>query len=401
MRKIANIIISVFCILIHSCSDNQQHHFFNHVINIDSIPHIETVNMSSLYTKDVKVVLLDSIQTALLGGINKICSCMDGSLLVLDKFVGRRIVMFDAEGKYIRQIGKLGEGPEEYHSIDDFTYSPETDEAFVWDNFKKKILVYDVHTGRFVKDLDCSIDSRYIHFHDGMIFLDNRFKDWDSATSPMLIAMNPKTKEATEYFMDNYPYAVSETKVFPSDDGFFMNNCGTNGFRYNYSFSNILFTKENNRLVPWVTFVSSEWINNDELKSIDFNNPGFDPELIGLNKYHIICNYMEINQKMHCTISKGLQDHYVYADFNTGKSFLASTVLEDILYNGIPFKNLNLRFGQSTKKGVYYYLDVDEMFLEAIVHYSENLSQEGTEQVLPLIKNMSNYNGAIFYYEYK
>lgn len=400
MRKITNIIIiSSFCILIHSCSDNEL--FDNHVIDLDSISRVEAVNMSSLYANDAKVILLDTIQDALLGGINKVISCADNSLLVLDKYVGQRIILFNPTGKFLYQIGKLGEGPGEYHSIDDFTYSPETNEVYIWDNFKKKILIYDVHYGSFVKDLDCLIESRYIHYHNGMIYLDNRYQDLDTDTNPMIIAINPQTKDITEYFMDKYSYAVSGTKLFPNDDGYFLNNYITNNIRYNYSFSNILFTIEDERMIPWITFISSEWINDDELKSIDFKSPIFYSELIKMGKFSIISNFVEVNEKIHCTISKGLENYYVHADLNSGESFLASTELEDILYKGVPFRNLNLRFGQSTKNGVYYYLNVDEMFLEPITHYSNKLSQKGTEQISPLLKDVSNYNGAIFYYEYK
>lgn len=387
--------------MMYSCASNGKSSYVNYVINLDSLPHIDNINMSSIYKNDVKVILLDTIQDALLGNINKIRVCTNGDFIVFDKLIGKKINMFDSNGKFIRQIGRLGDGPGEYFYIDDFAYSPQSNDIYILDSSKKKIFIYNVYTGNFIGDLDCPIDSRNIYYSNGLIFLDNKLKDWDSESSPMVVSINPLTKEETLYYMDKYSYGISKIKTYPCPDGFFMNNNVEGMMRYNYSFSNILFTRTENCLIPWVTFISSEWIKDEDIEKLDYSNPLFVIDLLKLDKYHAIHNFVESDNYMYCAVTKGTRDCYVYVNIKTDETFLVSHIQEDILFKNVPFNKLNYNLGCSYEQGTYYYLNIDEIILEVLGQYKERLTQEGVSKMKSLFNNISNYNGAIVYYEYK
>lgn len=64
-------------------------------------------------------IALDTSEMAILGDISKI-ETYENTYYVLDKVIRKSIFVFDEQGKFLRRIGRIGQGPGEYIHIYDF-----------------------------------------------------------------------------------------------------------------------------------------------------------------------------------------------------------------------------------------------------------------------------------------
>lgn len=75
----------------------------------------------STLVKSYRLLPLETNDTSLLGGINKIVY-QDSLVYLLDKRFTSKVFAFSAnEGKFVRKFGEIGNGPGEYSNIDDFS----------------------------------------------------------------------------------------------------------------------------------------------------------------------------------------------------------------------------------------------------------------------------------------
>lgn len=67
-----------------------------------------------------KWIALDTLNECIIGDVAKI-EDFNKEYYVLDKTIQKCVLVFDEHGKYLRRIGKCGQGPGEYVQIYDFT----------------------------------------------------------------------------------------------------------------------------------------------------------------------------------------------------------------------------------------------------------------------------------------
>jgi len=77
----------------------------------------------------------------------------DGNIYVLDSG-NHRLQVFDKSGKYLRTIGKSGQGPGEFNAPSSLQLDDETGNIFVTDNMLRKIIIFE-NEGRYIdKDIN-------------------------------------------------------------------------------------------------------------------------------------------------------------------------------------------------------------------------------------------------------
>lgn len=106
--------------------------------------------------EDVEFVKLETTNASLLGNICKILLFND-HLFIQTMGVDNSnalISVFDRNGKFIRKIGRIGQGPGEYRLARDIAVNDSL--LFINVNWLRKIMVYNWHTGKFVKDIPIS-----------------------------------------------------------------------------------------------------------------------------------------------------------------------------------------------------------------------------------------------------
>ena len=89
-----------------------------------------------------------------------------GELYIFDRQVDK-ILVFDVEtGKFLRSIGSLGRGPNEYISLASFTLDRERRELLAADATGRKVVVYDADSGAFKRRFEVGFYPSNIEYVD-------------------------------------------------------------------------------------------------------------------------------------------------------------------------------------------------------------------------------------------
>lgn len=114
----------------------------------------------STLIEDYYLVFLETTERNLIGEINKI-QVVDSLIFINDPFVANKLLLYNMNGEFIRQISHPGGGPGEYIQATDFYYDEALEEVLIYDQFKSKIFHYRLN-GEYIKEDRQSF--RYIQF---------------------------------------------------------------------------------------------------------------------------------------------------------------------------------------------------------------------------------------------
>lgn len=110
---------------------------------------------------------LDNAPEATFSSIDCIV-CHGGRYFIFDKYGSNKLLVFDQQGRFVRQIGRPGRGPGEYVRLEDFSIRNDT--IFAMDANGQKILVYGID-GKYVRD----VRTANLDFPDAMAWLSDGF----------------------------------------------------------------------------------------------------------------------------------------------------------------------------------------------------------------------------------
>lgn len=108
-------------------------------ITIPDVSEEESIQLSTIIDS-ISYVKLSNDPKAIIGAINKI-EFSDTCMYILDRYKTKTLKVFNANGSFISQIGKRGEGPEEYNEITDFDITDKN--IVVFDQFKQRMMFFD------------------------------------------------------------------------------------------------------------------------------------------------------------------------------------------------------------------------------------------------------------------
>ena len=114
---------------------------------------IEKIDLSE-FVDSVKFIRLETTEESLINGINKVLF-IDKEIVIADHR-GGKILVFDAEGRYIRKIADRGRGPGEYLSITSCNYDNTREILSIYDGIGQKLLLYRTD-GEFIKDIPVKV----------------------------------------------------------------------------------------------------------------------------------------------------------------------------------------------------------------------------------------------------
>jgi len=99
--------------------------------------------------QSVDIIPLETNSECLIGGITKLVEAND-SYYILDG-VNNIVAKFDREGKFITKIGALGNGPGEYLKIEDIIVDKDSQTIKLYDIRGRKIIIYDFD-GSYIRE---------------------------------------------------------------------------------------------------------------------------------------------------------------------------------------------------------------------------------------------------------
>ena len=136
IRKFINVIFINLCFV---SILNGQTDINNIPYNIDikkNFKNIETISLSKI-GRELSYLPLETSPLCLIKEIYKV---LFSKSFIFVNDTGKRLLQFDRNGKFLRQIGSLGRGPEEYLFVYDFILNENTNEIYVF--FADKMLVF-------------------------------------------------------------------------------------------------------------------------------------------------------------------------------------------------------------------------------------------------------------------
>lgn len=166
MTNSFKILILLFFLSFSCDSDDSfvtyQNHSGNEThIDVEEIPFQQKYVLDSLL-EIIKVLKLESGDDIFIGSYDKIL-LNDDVLCIMDNKITHSIFSFDQEGNFLFKISNLGEGPDEYLEIRDFTISNDSETLDLLDFGGRKILKYNKKNGELVETI--RIDrGTYIYF---------------------------------------------------------------------------------------------------------------------------------------------------------------------------------------------------------------------------------------------
>ena len=143
------IAILILALSLFSCNNNNDNHKSHNTVRIpisnkDSIIELEKI------ISEIKVTQLETNKDNLIGIITKIIYT-DNHIIIGDNIISNAIYMFNTNGKFIKQISSIGNGPGEYTSFTHITLSPDKKNIIIIDDTKGKAIYYSID-GDYIKD---------------------------------------------------------------------------------------------------------------------------------------------------------------------------------------------------------------------------------------------------------
>jgi hypothetical protein len=141
-------IIFVFIILLGGCNSRQVDESVLHTINFQyALKNISEEHLSK-YVSSIKYTPIETHPSALLGSINQWFTANDSLMLFVSANQQKCIHVFTKDGKYIKDIGSLGNGPGEYLAVRTMTIIPEDNTLFVEGGIKS--VTYSLSDGKCI-----------------------------------------------------------------------------------------------------------------------------------------------------------------------------------------------------------------------------------------------------------
>jgi hypothetical protein len=327
------------CLIVYSCNRNNRNDRneqtdinASYIIDLDKTEKQGIINLSYIF-KNVNAIILEDHDDAIIGNIDAI-QVLDNYIFVLDKRKSKKLFIFDKNGKYIKQVGRIGVGSEEYLGIMDFCINSEKHEVYLLDDWSKKICGYNLDNGAYIGSIRLKKDYsyKYIAYYEQSFYLS--VYDYDENKSDdLLIKINPKTNQSEEYLSANQ-YNAGWNQMFFSMWNFFV-------FKNEYPkyvelFMNTVFSIKKNGIYPYLSINHKDWVKKEdilskkELARIDIVQTN---ELRKKGKAFLIHNYMEWKNIIYFEYDYGFSSFPVLYDKKTGKTNHYKTFKNDILLN--------------------------------------------------------------------
>lgn len=188
-----------------------------------------------------KVIPLETVGNALIGEIDKL-EMDDNHIVILDKRM-RAVWLFGTDGKFIRRIGCLGNGPKEYVSLDDMCFDKENGTVWIWDRVKQVMLEYDL-TGELLKEVATGFSSNvFARTRNGFWLYYSYLKNPDNNS---LILVNEEMDHLVKGFFptkESYPVSLSSGFTFWGEKAYFY-----------FPLSNVLYSLDGTEARPYIEF---------------------------------------------------------------------------------------------------------------------------------------------------
>ncbi|TSA37610.1 MAG: 6-bladed beta-propeller [Porphyromonadaceae bacterium] len=148
-NKFISPVLMILGILLFACAGRQTQPTTAGVIDLSGIWDKPEEILLSFIATDIEYIPLETTTDCLLGEPQNLrFTVLDNHIAVSSK--GLRL--FDRQGKYLRTIGRIGKGPQEYFSSGEYVIDEKNGRVDILDSDRDRVVSYRI-TGEFIRDI--------------------------------------------------------------------------------------------------------------------------------------------------------------------------------------------------------------------------------------------------------
>ena len=295
-EKLAIDLTSPFDTIDFTKANSTEQYYFSDIFQIEAMVPLET-SADFFVSKSPKVVTVD------------------GNYYIHEKKLSG-LYVFNTNGRFLHQIGKLGQGPGEYYKISDFDIDKEKQQVLVYSNSDRAVMVYSLE-GEFIKEIDVPFFSQYFTVLDENTWL--FYSGYNLDEEPFnLFSTNNEGKITGKYFK----YPLNNLKGF--DFTGLLRKSHSSGALYTEPLSNIIYRINQDSITQAykIEFGKKGWPEEDRYNHNKFfiDNMGLESSFLYSEIFEtedlLIFNYQEKQRERVAFIMKEKGKLYTHKNFN-------------------------------------------------------------------------------------
>jgi hypothetical protein len=370
-----------------------------YTVNLDSIKPEGVPLMTSAIFKNVKTVILEDHDYAVIGMISEL-QVFENNIFILDNTFAKKLFVFDKNGKYIRQIGSKGQGPGEYSSIDDFCINGKKREIYLLDD-NGRIFVHDLDTGKHLNTVKFRHDElsyKYLAYCDNKLYTAILPYDYRKKSN-LLMELDLETGKQKEYLdADTYNYGWNRPYFGPNN---FFSAKLSDSLKFLALYMNTVMNIDKDGVHPYLTVNHKNWVQSSDMWTTEkLEKQQTDQSSILMSKQRtwlLQPNYFETDKYICFKYNSEYRPHIAMFDKRTRETRIYDYLRNDL--RGQIFSNSSLKFYDSNAA----YEWIDPQFMPAFV---ASLKTDGNNLPLNLDKReevlkLNEESTVIFEYEFK
>lgn len=375
--------------LVVSCSKGNDELYISALSNKEEVNGIKTVegrantlevkesdlregNLSEVMTIE-RVIYLDN--TVPVGRIDKLLFYRD-LLCVFDRSITNTVHLFDRQGRYLKTIGRQGEGPGEYRKIHDVQINPYTNLIEIWDGTNQQILSYD-EQGNLLQERRVDIFAAAFGMIDSTTYIFYKGNaSFDPSLDYKLIAVDAERQEVNGKL---FPVQGAEREFSVQDPNIVLNYNAANGKHYfTRLFDDHIYSIRDRQL-------TADYFVDFGRRAVDINQVNFNQDknkiiqdwIFNPDYFTLLGSIMETADHLSFAFTKGGQVINAFHRKEPNQTHYFQHLENDITGTAVPMP-LNADAG-----GNVYFADEPGMYIAAVqssVEYNNLSEAEVLEQ---------------------
>jgi len=372
------------------------------VIDIDRAELVDTV-LFSKYFNSPQIIKLETHKKCIIQEIYRL-EVFEDKFYILD-VKSNRLFVFDANGRYIYDIGKRGNGNKEYLQISDFSIDRQKKVVYVWDEGRGRALTFDTKTGKFLSMINHGVKESQCYdmlFTKGKLYV-NQSSSTSKNNKFMVKEIDIDSGEKKEELLNADVYNKGWNLPLRSkNSGFSMR--GTSAPKYVGMFGTEIVEFTDSGIIPAFHVESKKIVSEDDIEYIarQYEKTGIYEldRLTENNKIPGIFNYLELGNTIHFSFNEGDEEHTLLYDRTTHTSLIPKVFGDDyILKDGLCFPELC--YSDNSKVVAALQTDVIPIFVDYAVKSDKLNKTLNNYDVLKDLADNTESNPILFIYDIK
>jgi hypothetical protein len=373
-----------------------------YVADLDNSEKTKIIYLSDIF-KNVQVIILENQDNALIGHVSKLIAHKD-YIFVLDRSIAKALFVFGrTDGKFIRKIGNIGQGPDEYIEISDFTVDKEHDIIYIMDPQTQKISWFDINSGEYIQSvriINNMIRSFQIQYLNGKMYADAYYPPQLKNESFLLRTINLSTGEQEECWMSAGQYNKDWSELYFTKN-MFISNEDLTSVKFNHLFMDTVVNITPEKITPYIVIKSKDILKQSDLQKLsDRSTSEIISSLLSVNKIYGIYEYQEFGKYIYFYCQRKNERCVVLQNKESKETLVADVCIDDLVFKKTAIAIILPQFYYAEKKGVYGIIQPMQMGRFLKLYQDESLSDNVSQ--LSVVKNLTEAsNPILFYYEYE